>query len=158
MVAKLNSMRLLDNNSIPYEILEYPDNIRDAGEVADAVGLPRDMVYKTLVVQNAQQKKPLLAMIASECQLDLKKMAKAAGAKKVRMASFNDAERMTGLKVGGISALALVQKQWDVYLDKRALQLEYIVISAGQRGLQIRLPVVSLVELLNVETAEIGNC
>ena len=108
-------MRLLEQHNIPYGVFEYPDNIRNAEEVADAVGMPRHMVYKTLVVQSPQQKKPMLAMIAAECQLYLKKLSKAAGVKKAQMVSFNDAEKLTGLKVGGISAMALTQKQWAIF-------------------------------------------
>jgi len=155
MPPKLNSMRLLETHHIPYTVLTYPDNIRDAEQVADAVGAPRAMVYKTLVVQSPQEKKPFLALIAAERQLDLKKLALAAGVKKMQMATFNDAERLTGLKVGGISALALTQKQWPVYLDERATDLEFILISAGQRGLQLRLPVQALVDLLAIHVADI---
>ena len=157
-MKKLNSMRLLEQHNIPYEVLEYPDTIRDAELVAETLGVPHFMVYKTLVVQavdTPQQKKPYLAMIASECQLDLKKMAQAAGVKKVKMASFNDAESLTGLKVGGISALALTQKQWQVFLDSQATELQHIVISAGQRGLQIRVAVTSLIDLLKIHIADL---
>ena len=160
MPPKLNSMRLLDQRKVPYQVLEYPDHIRDAEQVAQALGLPSAMVYKTLVVQaatTAAPKKPYLVIIPSDCQLSLKKMARAAGVKKVKMASFADAERLTGLKVGGISALALAQKQWPVYMDSRAEALEEIVISAGQRGLQIRTAVVALVHTLNAQMVDVAD-
>ncbi|MDZ4671928.1 MAG: YbaK/EbsC family protein [Phototrophicales bacterium] len=158
MAEKLNSMRILEQHKIPYEVLAYPDTVHDAQEVAEILGVPDFMVYKTLVVQseNPTQPKPYLVMIASENKLDLKKMALAAGVKKVRMAAHKDAEAMTGLKVGGISALALMQKGWQVYLDQPASQLQHIVMSAGQRGTQLRVPVVPLVNLLRVRLAEIS--
>lgn len=160
MPPKLNSMRLLDQRKVPYTVLEYPDGIRDAEEVAKAIDLPSEMVYKTLVVQAATTpapKKPFLVIISSDCQLSLKKMARAARVKKVKMASFADAERLTGLKVGGISALALVQKQWPVYLDSRAESLDDIVISAGQRGLQIRTPVAALITTVKAQLVDVAN-
>jgi len=158
MADKLNSMRILEQHKIPYEVLTYPDTIHDAEEVAEILGVPYFTVYKTLVVQaeNPTQPKPYLVMVASENRLDLKKMAVAAGIKKVKMAAHKDAEAMTGLKVGGISALALMQKGWQVYLDQPATQLQHIVISAGQRGTQLRVPVVPLVNLLRVRLAEVS--
>lgn len=158
MAHKLNSMRILEQHRVPYEVLEYPDVISDAEQVAEALGLPYNMVFKTLVVQavdNPAQTKPYLAIIPSDCRLDLKKMAAAAGVKKVRMAAHKDAEALTGLKVGGISALALTQKHWPVFLDQSAAQSQHIVISAGQRGLQVRVPVTPLLTLLRARLADL---
>ncbi|MBK9123412.1 MAG: aminoacyl-tRNA deacylase [Chloroflexi bacterium] len=155
MPVKLNSMRVLEQAKIPYEILEYPDIIKDAEEVAEAIGIPYWMVYKTLVVQAEGQPKPMLAVIASERQLDLKKLAAASGVKKIRMAAHKDAEALTGLKVGGISPLMLRDKNWIVYLDRHAADLEHVAISAGQRGMQVRVPVVPLLNLLRARLADI---
>lgn len=157
MIPKLNSMRLLEQAKIPYEVLTYPDSIRDAEEVADAVGLPYWMVYKTLVVQAEGQPKPLLALISCERQLDLKRLAAVAGHKKVRMAAHKDAEALTGLKVGGISPLMLRDKNWPVFLDSTASEMEHVVLSAGQRGLQIRVPVPPLMTLLRARIGEIST-
>ncbi|MEQ8672337.1 MAG: aminoacyl-tRNA deacylase [Aggregatilineales bacterium] len=158
MAIKLNSMRVLEQHNIPYEVLEYPDTIRDAEEVAEALGVPYFMVFKTLVVQALDNpKKPYLVMVPSEHQLDLKAMAKVAGVKKVQMASFKDAESMTGLKVGGISALALMQKNWQVYLDRSATELQHIVISAGQRGFQVRVPITPLMGLLRARIVDVSK-
>jgi Cys-tRNA(Pro)/Cys-tRNA(Cys) deacylase len=157
MPPKLNSMRMLDQNKIAYAVMEYPDTLRDAVQVADAVGAPREIVYKTLVVQDIDKpKKPFLVMVPAECQLNLKKTARAAGVKKMRMASHNDAESMTGLKVGGISPLALTHKQWNVFIDQRAEGLEQIVISAGQRGLQIRTSISELAILLKARFVDVA--
>jgi Cys-tRNA(Pro)/Cys-tRNA(Cys) deacylase len=148
-------MRILEQAKVPYEVLTYPDTIRDASEVAEAIGVPYWMVYKTLVVQADGAPKPFLAMLASDQQLDLKKLAAAAGVKKIRMAAHKDAEALTGLKVGGISGLMLRDKNWMLFLEKSASELEHIVLSAGQRGLQIRVPVVPLMNLLRARLADI---
>lgn len=158
MTTKLNSMRVLEQHKVPYEVLEYPDTIRDAEEVAEVLGVPYFTVYKTLVVQvvgDATAKKPYLVLIPSENQLDLKKMAKAIGVKKMQMASHNDAEALTGLQVGGISALALMHKNWTVCIDRSATELQHIVISAGQRGTQLRVPVTPLMNVLRLRIVDV---
>lgn len=72
------------------------------------------------------------------------------------MASHKEAESLTGLKVGGISALALTHKNWPVFLDQPAAEQEHILVSAGQRGLDLRVPTMALVRVLNARIAEIS--
>jgi Cys-tRNA(Pro)/Cys-tRNA(Cys) deacylase len=154
MASKLNSMRLLESHGVSYDVMNYDDSIHDAEEVAQKLGVPAEQVYKTLVVERAAGGKPVLVMIAANRHLDLKKLAAAIGEKKVNMAAHADAEKMTGLKVGGIGALALVQKHWDVYLDKPAAELETICVSAGQRGVNLRVPVKDLIRVLEAKVVE----
>jgi len=154
---KLNSMRLLEQHSIPYEVLHYDASTRDATEVAELIGLPEFMVYKTLVVQSVTTDRPILTLIASDRQLDLKAVAAVTGEKKVRMAAHADAERLTGLQVGGISALMLTQKNWPVYLDQPATELQHVVISAGERGTQLRVPVLPLMSLLKARVGQLSR-
>ena len=154
---KLNSMRLLEANDIPYEVLEYDASIKDAELVAESLGIPEFMVYKTLIVYSVATETPMIVILASENQLDLKKIATAAGEKKVKMMKHADAEKATNLQVGGISALMLMDKNWQVYLDSPATQLQHIVISAGQRGLQLRIPVTPLLSLLKARIADVSE-
>jgi len=151
---KLNSMRFLEAHQVAYEPFTYEPDSRDAAEVAVKIGAPVSHVYKTLVVERPGNPKPVLIMIAADRHLNLKKFAAAIGEKKVNMAAHADAERMTGLKVGGISALALVHKRWPVYIDQPATTLEHIYISAGQRGINLRVPVKDLIRVLNVTVVE----
>jgi Cys-tRNA(Pro)/Cys-tRNA(Cys) deacylase len=104
------------------------------------------MVYKTLVVQPGQGK-PVLVLVAGCRELDLKKVAKALGQKKVQMATHKDAETWTGLQTGGISALALLHKKFSVYIDRRALALTRILMSAGKRGVNLELAVADVLKL-----------
>jgi len=158
MAKKLNSMRLLEVNDVSYEALAYPPEIKDAGEVAEAIGAPYHLVFKTLVAEPARPGGgPLLAVVPSDCQLDLKKLASAAGEKKVQLAKHADAEKYTGLQVGGISALALMHKNWDVYLDSSASELEHIIMSAGQRGTQVRVPTSAFIRLVGARLADIAT-
>jgi Cys-tRNA(Pro)/Cys-tRNA(Cys) deacylase len=159
VATKLNSMRVLEQHKIPYEVIEYPNTIRDAEQIAELVGVPAAMVYKTLVVEAATtpRSKPFLVIIAADRALDLKRMAAAAGAKKVALVSHKDAEKLTGLQVGGISALALMQKNWDVYVDARASEQEHIFISAGRKGFNLRVPVKALVQLLGAKVVDVST-
>ncbi len=151
---KLNSMRLLEANGVSYETLTYDASLHDAVEVAGVLGLSAWQVYKTLVVERAAGGKPLLVMIAGDRHLDLRKLAAAIGEKKVSMATHADAEKLTGLKVGGIGALALIHKKWDVYLDRPALQAEAIYVNAGQRGVNLRVSVADLIRVLDATVVE----
>ena len=156
MVSKLNSMRFLETNGVQYEVLTYDDAIHDAAAAAAAMGVPGEQVYKTLVVEPAIHK-PLLVMVAATQQLDLKKFATAIGEKKIGMAAHADAEKWTGLKVGGIGALALTHKHWAVYLDQGAARQITIYLNAGQRGINLRVPVTELVRVLQARVVDAGT-
>jgi len=148
VASKLNSLRLLENRNIPFTVHKFPETIHNATEVASAVEKPADMVYKTLVVlKNAPRAKPMLVMIAAPRKLNLKKVARAVSEKKVQMATHAQAEKLTGLKVGGIGALALMNRGFRVYIDEPARRLETVLVSAGQRGVNVELPVSDLVSL-----------
>jgi Cys-tRNA(Pro)/Cys-tRNA(Cys) deacylase len=156
MSNKLNSMRLLEQHKIPYEVVEFSDELRDAEVIAEVLGVPPHLVYKTLVVQAENNPKPFLVLIASDRKLDLKRLAAMAGEKKVRMAAHKDAEALTGLKVGGISALALTHKNWTVFLDQPATEHQHILVSAGQRGLDLRVPTMALVGILRPRIGDVS--
>ena len=156
MAQKLNSARMLDQHKVRYTLREFPDTIHSADGVADYFSLPREMVYKTLVVLPGQGK-PLLIMAAGNRELNLKKLAQALGEKKLRMAPKKEAERLTGLQTGGISALALKHKNFPVYIDQPALTLERILVSGGKRGINIELPVDDLIRLTNARSVAATN-
>ena len=154
---KLNSMRFLEKHTIAYEICEFDDSIHSAEGVAEFLDIPSQTLYKTLVVMpddGSSSKKPILVLLSAGRQLNLKRFAKGAGFKKVRMASHQEAENLTGLKVGGISALTLTTKNWQVYLDQAATEFDTILVSAGQRGINLRLRVDDLIKVLGIQVLE----
>lgn len=153
MPEKLNSMRILEQQKVSYIVREFPDTIHSADGVADHFGLPREWVYKTLVVL-PNTGKPMLVMVSGSRELDLRKLATAVGQKKVQMAPHKDAERLTGLQTGGISALALLHKNFAVYLDQPALALERILVSAGKRGVNLELAVQDLIRVTKAKVVE----
>lgn len=142
---RTNAMRLLDARKVTYEVFTFSTDIHSAVGVAEAVGLDPNAVYKTLVVQRPG--KPLLVMVAGNAQIDLSALAASVGEKKLRMASHHDAEALTGLQVGGISALALLNKGFMVCIDRAAQSLTQVTVSAGKRGINLRLAVDDLVRV-----------
>ena len=164
MVDKLNSMRVLDARKIPYVAIEYDASreFHSATEAAQLIGAPAESVYKTLVVlrgpstssgQAPKSGKPLLVLIASPREVDLKLLAQSLGdaKRKLRMATQREAESLTGLQVGGISALALLNRGFEIVLDEPALALDQIHISAGQRGVDLCLAVKDLIAVTNAK-------
>ncbi len=131
---KTLAMRRLEAAGIGYDAHAYPSALRDAAEVAAALGVPAAVVCKTLVVVRPAGR-PILAIVAADRQ----RLAAALGEKRLQLASHADAERLTGLQVGGISALAVRPGAFDVVIDAAAGAGERMFVSAGQRGLNLAL-------------------
>lgn len=140
MAKKLNSMRFLESLGIAYQAHYFAETFLSATEVAQQLGVPDSQVYKTLVVVLSSHK-PILVMIAADREIHLKRLAQSLGEKRLRMATQKEAEAWTGLKVGGISALALQHKHFPTYLDQAAASLETLFVSGGQRGVDLCLRV-----------------
>ncbi|MBA2678813.1 MAG: aminoacyl-tRNA deacylase [Ktedonobacteraceae bacterium] len=153
---KTQAMRVLEAHKIEYQLHLFPDTIHDAVEVAAQIGLPPEQVFKTLVLvrEDVSNAHPLLVMVPANQEIDVRQLAHAVGVKAVRMAGHDQAERLTGLKVGGISALALLNRPFDIYLDERATSFEQIAVSGGQRGVDLQLQVSDLLELTNAQLVQ----
>jgi Cys-tRNA(Pro)/Cys-tRNA(Cys) deacylase len=155
---KTNAMRALDARKVPYETFTFSDDIRSADGVAATLGIPQAEVFKTLVVlPETRGRKPMLVMLPASTELDLRKFARAVGEKSVRMALQREAEQLTGLKVGGISALALLGKPFTIFLDASATAHERIYVSGGQRGLDLRLRVADLIAVTGATVVDAGQ-
>jgi Cys-tRNA(Pro)/Cys-tRNA(Cys) deacylase len=141
--VKTNAMRALEARRITYEVFLYPDTIHSASEVAPLLGVDAGQVFKTLVME-ADGMRHLLVAVPGDAEANLRLVARSVGAKSVTMAPQSEAERLTGLLVGGMSPLALLGKPFEVYLDRRAASLEWLYINGGQRGLNLRLRVADL--------------
>jgi len=151
MAQKTLAMRLLEGKKVPYEVITYPNTERDATAVAHHLGVPPAQVFKTLVVIR-ERGKPILVMIPADRQLDLKLLAKELNEKKLQMATHQEAEKLTRLQVGGISPLALLNRGFQITIDAAAREHEAIYVSAGEKGINLK---VGVADLLRVTGARI---
>jgi Cys-tRNA(Pro)/Cys-tRNA(Cys) deacylase len=152
-----NVTRFLDSRKIPYTAFETPAEKLGALETAKYLNVPPETVFKTIVVTRDKPKKPILAVIPGPNSVDLKLLAVALGEKKVSLPTEREAEQLTGLQAGGISPLALINKGFQVVIDAAAQNYDEIHVSGGQRGLNIKLPVVDLIKLVNARVASISK-
>jgi Cys-tRNA(Pro)/Cys-tRNA(Cys) deacylase len=130
---------LLDSLSIPYELRSYEVDPEDltAISVARKIGLPPEQVFKTLLshTSNAEH---VFAVIPGDSELDLKKLAQAAGAKKAELASLKEVEPLTGYIRGGVTVMG-ARKPFPAFADETIELFDAISVSAGLRGLQVIL-------------------
>ena len=134
---KTNVMRLLDAKKIAYEAFEYSAELTDGEAVAAALGQDAHAVFKTLVT--VSDKGAHFVFCVPVCAtLDLKKAAKAAGAKSVAMLHQRDLEPLTGYVHGGCSPVGM-KKRFPTFIDESALGFDRICVSAGRRGRQVCL-------------------
>jgi len=152
-----NVTRMLDQRKIPYTAFELPEEKLGAKEVALYLGVSSDLVYKTMVLTRTGKGKHILAVTPGSHEVNLKAVASAVGEKKVLIPTERETERLTGLQVGGISPLALINRGFQVLIDESAQSLESIYISGGQRGLDIRMSPHDLARLCNAAFAPISD-
>jgi Cys-tRNA(Pro)/Cys-tRNA(Cys) deacylase len=156
-MVKNNVTRMLESRGIPFQAFDLPVEKVSALETAQILGVEPDLIYKTIVVTRVERGKPILALVPAPREVDLKALARAVGEKKVHLASQKQAEQLTGLQVGGISPLALLQRGFQVVVDISAQSMDEIYISGGQRGLNIRLPTDELIDLTRASAAAISS-
>lgn len=138
-MKKTNVMRILDKAKIKYESFEYEvdEEHLDAVHVAESIGQDIRYVYKTLVLEG-NDKNFYVCVINGSDELDLKKTAKAFGLKSIQMIAVKDINKITGYIRGGCSPIGM-KKRYPTVMDIAAEHLEYIIISAGQRGVQVKV-------------------
>lgn len=136
---KTNVMRLLDAAGIAYRTMEYEVDEQDLSgvHVAQQLGQDPDACFKTLVLKG-ERTGYLVCCIPVAEELDLKKVAKAAGDKKVEMIPMKDLLPVTGYIRGGCSPVGM-KKKFPTYIEETAVLFEEIAVSAGMRGAQIIL-------------------
>lgn len=154
------AIALLESAGVPFDVHEYDrgDERRDFGrEAAESLGLDHDQVFKTLLVDvggDGGARDPVVVVIPVSCMVSMKLVAAAVGAKKATMCDPDDAERITGYVVGGISPLGQ-RKQLTTVVDEIATLFDSIYVSGGKRGLDISLAPTALVELLDATVADV---
>ena len=146
--AKTNAARLLDRAKIPYELIPYEvdENNLAADHVAESHGEDINMVFKTLVLQG-EKAGHFVCVVPGNAEVDLKKAAKAAGAKKADLIPMKELLPLTGYIRGGCSPIGM-KKPFPTFIHESAVDLDEIFISAGQRGLQIKVNPARLAEFV----------
>lgn len=154
-IVKTNAIRMVEQKKIPYTEHEYEwdENHLSASSVADQLPESQSRIFKTLVaVGNVTG--PLVAVIPGEAELNLKKLAKVSGNKKVEMLHLKDLEATTGYIRGGCSPIGM-KKLFPTYLDQIAENYDQIIVSAGRRGLQMELAPQDICALTSGQFADI---
>ena len=138
-MTKTNVMRLLDAAGIVYQAGSYEVDEDDlsGSHAADLMGVDHDAMYKTLVLKG-EKKGYVVCCIPVDEELDLKKAARAAGEKKAEMIHVKDMLGITGYIRGGCSPIGM-KKHFPTYIEEMAQAFDTIMVSAGQRGVQVTL-------------------
>lgn len=154
-MKKTNAMRELDKNKIRYDVKEYEVDENDLGAIAVSLKTGQDItkIFKTLVLLN-DKNEMLVACIPGADNIDLKKLAKAAGSKKVEMLELKNLLAMTGYVRGGCSPIG-IKKRHRTFIHESALTKDEIMISTGVRGMQIILSPKDLIDYVQMEVADI---
>ncbi|HYK38155.1 Cys-tRNA(Pro) deacylase [Alloacidobacterium sp.] len=136
---KTNAARYLDSLGIHYELRDYALDTEDFSAilVAEKIGLPPEQVFKTLLCVTSD-KEHVFAVVPGNAELDFKKLAVAAGARKAEMVSLKEIQPLTGYIRGGVTVFG-AKKDFPVYADETLELFDVISVSAGVRGTQIVL-------------------
>lgn len=149
-----NAMRILRSLGVPFEAASYPvgEEHVDAVSAARELGVPPEIVFKTLVARN-EKAEPLVFCIPGPSELDLKKAARAATCRKVELVPLKDLTNLTGYVRGGCSPVGM-KKKYPTWIDEIAIAYDRIYVNAGARGLQI---IVSPAELCRAAQAGLAD-
>jgi Cys-tRNA(Pro)/Cys-tRNA(Cys) deacylase len=146
----------LEKAGIAFTLHEYeydPNAARIGVQAAQALGIEPARLLKTLMARAGQE--VVCVLLASDREVNLKKLAAAAGAKSAAMVGAQEAERITGYRIGGISPFGQ-RKRVRTFIDQAALAFPKLVMNGGRRGLQVELAADDAVRLLNAAVAEIS--
>ena len=139
MAEKTNAIRLIQQAKLPFReaFYEYDESDLSGTHAAEAVGMPPEQVFKTLVTRGDRTGINVFCIPVC-CELDLKKAAKAAGDKKIEMVSVKELLPLTGYIRGGCSPVGM-KKKYPTFMDETAILWDEIAVSAGARGHQMIL-------------------
>ena len=150
-INKTKAARLLDKAKIAYELIPYEvdENDLSAIHVADSLGENIEQVFKTLVL-HGDKNGHFVCVIPGEHEVDLKLAAKASGNKKCDLIPMKELLPLTGYIRGGCTPIGM-KKTFSTYIHESCLNYPYIYISAGQRGLQLKLDPNDLIKEVHAE-------
>ncbi len=152
---KTNAVRILESNNIPHSttIYEFNEEEIDAVSVAHKIGLNPETVFKTLVARNEKNELNVF-VIPGSYELDLKKAARASNSKKIEMIKVKELLPLTGYIRGGCSPIGM-KKLYPTYIDESAQLFDEIYISAGVKGMQVKLSPNDLLKVISGTFADL---
>ena len=155
MPSKTNAARLLDANRIAYELIAYDVDESDLGATHIALSLGEDIsrVFKTLVLRG-DRKGIFVCVIPGAENVDLKKVAKMSGDKKCDLIPVKELLPLTGYIRGGCSPIGM-KKLFPTFIHESCLQYDFIYVSAGVRGLQLKIAPSDLISITHAITADL---
>ena len=156
-INKTNVARLLDKAKVSYELIPYEVDESDlsAVHVAASLGENVEQVFKTIVL-HGEKSGYFVCVVPGDQEIDLKRAAKVSGNKKCELLPMKELLPVTGYIRGGCSPIGM-KKHFPTYIHHTAGQYPYIYISAGQRGLQIKLDPADLLREARAEYAELTD-
>ena len=148
-------MRRLDDLDIAYTVATYDVDEDDlsAQTVADKVNMPLERTWKTLCLEGDKHGH-CFALLPGDCELDLKKLARASGDRKVHPVAVKELRALTGYIRGGVTALA-AKKMFPVFVDELVQLHETISVSAGQRGIQLFMAPADYIKATDAKLADL---
>ena len=154
-IEKTNAARLLDRAKIAYELVPYEvdENNLAATHVAEQLGEDIATVFKTLVL-TGDRTGHLVCVVPGNHEVDLKAAARISGNKKVEMLPMKELLPTTGYIRGDCTSIGM-KKRFPTYIHSTALDFPHIYISAGVRGLQIKIAPQDLITFVGAEVGEI---
>ena len=146
---KTNAARILDKANIQYDLIEYEvdENDLSATHLSNQLGIPANQTFKTIVLRG-DKKGVFVAVIPGDHEVNLKLAANVSGNKKAETIAVKELLPLTGYIRGGCSPIGM-KKNYPVYLDEQALIHHHIHVSAGQRGLQLKITPADLIKAVN---------
>ena len=156
-IEKTNAARLLDRADVKYELIPYEVDENDlaATHVADSLGEPIERVYKTLVLKG-DRTGYFVCVVQGDKEVDLKAAARVSGNKSADMIPMKDLLGVTGYIRGGCSPVGM-KKPLPTFFDSTCETFDYIYVSAGVRGLQLRIAPQDLIGFVGATVAEIEH-
>ena len=156
-MKKTNAARLLDAQSIDYELAEYEvdENDLSATTLARKLGQDVEQIFKTLVLRG-DKTGVFVAVVPGNAEVDLKKAAKVSGNKNCAMVQQKELLGLTGYIRGGCSPLGM-KKTYPIYIHETCQLFDQIYISAGQRGLQLKLNPEDLIRMTGAEVCDVAE-
>lgn len=154
-MTKTNAVRLVEQATLPHRLSEYEFDENDLSgmHAAEAIGMPPEQVFKTLVARGDKQGICVFCIPVC-CELDLKKAARVSGNKKVEMVALKELLPLTGYIRGGCSPIGM-KKAYPTYIDETAELSGEIAVSAGARGQQLILTPDDLIAYVNMTVCDL---